>query len=295
MLYPSPGARDRLLDRLASCRSFAEIRDSGFLFHGTCEEIAGPLHGGAYDGVFWTAQSPAIAQAYIPRAGISTYIKRPSHPMRGDPVKPGSPDDPVTSWALSRAGATWDDLDVTFDRHRVDSFRILPGWPNLEDLAFHISDTLGYGEPENEIWEISIGRGASGQTFMPADWKLPGTLIILRAEHLNIAAPQWQEEDLGYTNHNRVGAFSRFANEGVQAFRMQDLLQSRYHGNVMHEAIGILPEALAGCDWIGIPATRHDAPDLTAFQQDETAEFTAFMRSIASDYEAAHDEPSPDF
>ena len=43
------------------------------LFHGTLERFWGTPRPGGYDGVLWAAESPAVAQSYIPKSGGRTY------------------------------------------------------------------------------------------------------------------------------------------------------------------------------------------------------------------------------
>lgn len=286
LAFSSTTDRDTLLARLSACQSLDEVAEAGFLFHGTCETIDGPLRPGAYDGVFWTARSPAVAQAYIPRAGLISMMARPLDHILDEPVRPRGPEDLTTRWALARAGASWADLEVEEGRGRVTSWRVLPGWPRGRDLVDHLEGDLGYEASPQGIWEVSIGHGPLGQEWKPADWKLPGTLLLLYAPHLRIQQANWGESEIGDANHNRVGAFTRFADEGWDAFSMQDLLQSEYHGNVGHEAIGILPKALSTLPWIGIPALRHDGPDAGVYGLGETEDFTRFMQKVASIYQS---------
>jgi hypothetical protein len=284
LAFSSPTDRDDILDRLNACQSFDEVAEAGFLFHGTCEAIDVPLRPGAYDGVFWTARSPAVAQAYIPRAGLISMMARPLCHMLDEPVRPRGPEDLTTRWALARAGASWADLEVEEDRGRVTSWRVLPGWPRGRDLVDHLKGDLGYEASPQGIWEVSVGQGPQGQEWKPADWRLPGKLLLLYAPHLQIHQADWGESEIGDANHSRVGAFTRFADQGWDSFSMQDLLQSEYHGNVGHEAIGILPKALSTIPWIGIPALRHDGPDAGAYRLGETEDFTRFMREVSPGY-----------
>lgn len=280
----------RLIAALKGCRDFSDLETAGFLFHGTCERIDGPLRPGAYDGVFWAARTPAIAQAYIPRAGISQIISRPPDSLLEDPIRPRSPDDLVTAWALSRAQARWDDLEVEEERGRICSWRCLPGWPSNGELVRHIEDDLGY-EPESYGgWEVSTDRSGGLWEMRPASWSLPGSLILLHAPDLKISSADWRESEIQSANHNRLEAFARLEREGCEAFAMQDLLQSKHHGNLGHEAIGILPRALERLEWISIPAIRHDGPDPDIFQRKETPDFLRYMKQASSVYA---EQPQP--
>ena len=216
-------------------------------------------------------------------------MARPLDHMLSEPLRPRNPDDLTTKWALARAGATWDDLEVEEERGRVTSWRVLPGWPRSRDLVDHLEGELRYEASPQGIWEVSVEHGTQGQEWKPAAWRFPGTLLLLYAPHLQIQQANWGESEIGDANHNRVGAFSRFAREGHGAFSMQDLLQSEYHGNVGHEAIGILPKALSALPWIGIPASRHDGLDADVYRLGDTEDFTRFMRELAPGYQSWED------
>lgn len=287
MLSSSEQSEQRILGILASCESFKDIEEAGFLFHGTCETLEGALRPSPYDGVFWTARTPAVAQAYIPKSGVSQFLSRPPSGLLEDPVKPRAMrDDPVNIWALKHANARWEDLEIEERHGSVKSWRTLPGWPKNEDLVQHIEKDLGYDPCENGIWEINLGREGSRLEMVPADWSMPGHLILLHAPDLQISAADWQESEIGGANHNRLSAFERFSREGREAFSMEDMLQSKFHGNYGHEAIGILPGALSGLDWIAIPAHRHDGPEMDIFQRKETKELLSFMKRISPSYRA---------
>jgi hypothetical protein len=283
-LSSSQEGAKRVLEVLSGCENFQDVERLGFLFHGTIEALAGPLYGGGYDGVFWTAEAPAIAQSYIPRAGASMIVGRPDIWEMDDALRPSLDDGPIMDWALARANATKEDLDIGADGYRVTSWRNLPGWPKQKDLVAWIESELGYEPKSYGTWEILCDRVDGREVFRPASWSREGTLIIALAPDLKVDEPQWSEDALGYKNHNRVGDFARFAEEGRDAFSMHDQLQSEYWGNVGHRAIGILPAGLSKLDWIAIPACRHDGPDVDWSTARETVEFEALMAEIAPGY-----------
>lgn len=274
-----PGMEARLRSRLATCSTFDEVRAAGFLFHGSCEAISGRPRGGGFDGVFWTAETPSVAQAYIPRSGATLILPHLLPWQMDDPVRPRAPDDMLTRWALERAGARWEDLDVEEARGRVVSWRIPPGWPRGRDLVHHVAVELGHGE--RQIWEIPVSRDADGrERWMPAGWRMQGGLVVLHVPDLRIDDPEWGESDLLIPNHNRLESFARMAAAGCEAFAMGDLLQSDFLGNVGHRAVGLLPAALARAEWFSIPARRHDGDDISVFREPGTPEFTRLMEEL---------------
>lgn len=283
----SPSAEAVILPRLARMAREAAAPGpgpsgcEGLLFHGTCEPISGDLRPGAYDGVFWTARTPAVAQAYIPSAGVKRILSIPGPSEMADRLRPTEPGDPIMSWALSRCGAVWQDLDVDIARGRPASWRVLSNWPSRGDLRSWISEDLGYGLPDRGYWEVSCARDASGrEVIMPASWRMPGQLFILHVPDLAVIHPTWSEDQVMLKPHNRTADFRRMSEAGIEAFAMSDLLQSDVLGNVAHVSVGLLPAALARADWISIPARRHDGDDPSIFRQSMTPDLAAFLEAF---------------
>lgn len=292
MMASSGDARSEILTRLQHYAREGNAAAAGLLFHGTCERIIGPLVGGAYDGIFWTAETPAVAQAYIPRSGVKRLLARPSTFKLEERLRPTVPDDPIMGWALARCRARWDDLEIEMDGRHPCSWRALDDWPTYGDLARWIAVDLGYGDPDTDYWEISCSRDAAGNAcFMPAEWRLQGQLIILHVPDLRITPAPWSESALCLKPHNRLEDFARFARQGMEAFSMSDQLQSEHLGNVHHRAIGLLPSALARACWIAVPARRHDGGDPMAFQSPMTEDLQAFIDEASCDHQADHPEP----
>lgn len=275
--------RGAVLKRLAACADFEEVRAAGFLFHGTCERLEGDLRGGGYDGIFWTAAAPSVAQAYIPAAGLVTWIRAPRVWERGDPLPPTLEDGFQMRWACGRAGVSRADLEITWDGRRPTSWRVLPGWPSRGDFADYLQE-LGYAPSDADLYEIKLGRDAGGERIMAAGERIPGQLLILHVGDLEIVEAPWSESEQGLANHNRIEDFARFSEQGISAFRMQDLLQSNHLGNVGHEAIGLTPAGLSRVSWIAIPALRNDGERLETWERPETPEFLDLMQMLNPAY-----------
>lgn len=284
--------RDRVIEALSTCRSFEDVKRIGILFHGTCEKIEGDPKGGGYDGVFWTAESPDVAQAYIPRSGVTTWLHAPSDYCRDDHIKPMKHGGWIMDWAMQRAGVTLDDLDVTWNGMSAYSWTIPKNWPTEGDLEDHLL-SMGYEADAMGVYKVSLsyeksldGTG-SRECLKPADWKLPGHLLIILANEIDIRDPEWSEDALGYETHNRVADFDRFSQSGIDAIRMSDCLQSDYQGNVPHKSIGLFPQGLEKISWMSIPATRHDGASLETWKGAETPEFSEFMKGLNPDYQTS--------
>lgn len=278
---------DRVREALAACGSFDDVRRAGILFHGTCEAITGQPKGGAYDQVFWTAPTPAVAQAYIPRSGVRTWIRQPrDEHERAEHIRPSRYSSHAMQWALARTGVSLDDLDIVWDGQRAWSWTIPPGWPTHGDYDDFIRG-LGYEASSSGLYDVSERYGEAGAiTIMPAAWRMPGQLIVVLAKDLDLRDAAWSEDAQGYANHNRLADFQAFGARGLDGFRMGDMLQSEHHGNVGHEAIGILPAGLAKISWMAIPAVRNDGEDPAIFSRPETPEFRALMSGLNPAYRA---------
>lgn len=285
---------DEVLRRLSLCSSFEEVRAAGFLFHGTCERLEGDLHGGSYDGIFWTAAAPSVAQAYIPAAGLVTWLRAPRDWERGDPLPPTPEDGFQMRWACERAGVSRAELEITWQARRPMSWRVLPGWLSRGDFEDHLQ-SLGYRRNDADLYEIKLGRDAGGERIMAAGERMDGQLVVLQIDDLAIVDAPWSESEQGFSNHNRLEDFARFSEQGIEAFRMQDLLQSDHLGNVGHEAIGLTPAGLARASWLAIPARRHDGDSIDTWDRPQTPEFVELMLRINRDYrpESGAEDASP--
>lgn len=255
---------DAVREAIARARDPEGMARAGILFHGTCEPFDDDPRASPYDGVFWTARSPQIAQGYIPVSGASVRIFPDSGLALEDPIRPEvfrdgdlvRARDVRTRWALERCGADAEALDADFDPHgRLRSWRIPPGWPRGSDFDAFLRDEAGYGEPGAAGWHVSLDRGR----VMPAGWRMPGRLIILLLPAAaDVAAADWSTDSAGVLNHNRLADFGRMARAGRDAFRMGDALQSRTMGNYGHESVGLLPAGLEEAVWTEIPAVNYD-------------------------------------
>jgi hypothetical protein len=280
--------KQKVLKALSECSSFEDVREKGILFHGTCETLEGPPRGGPYDGVFWTAPSPNVAQAYIPRSGITSMMSEPDQYDREYHMKPDQHNSWAMRWALERAGVTREDLKVEWDGYRAYSWTVPPGWPTMGDLDDYIK-SLGYVADDRGFYKLFTGYEDHGEVIHPADWFMPGHLLIILPEGMEIQEPAWSEDALGYANHNRIADFARFSEEGLDAIRMSDQLQSDYWGNVGHEAIGILPSGISKLNWLAIPAVRHDGEENDVWRLPETEEFTGLMKMLNPEYRTRHE------
>ena len=274
---------DGVLAVIGRATSVEDLANLGVVFHGTSETFDGPPKPGPYDGVFWTARSPQIAQGYIPVAGISVPMPRHHPHEMQERIRPvidramsGEPTcyDHMTRWALNECGITPEGLDPEFSHGRLASWRIPQGWPTIGD--FHdFLDEMGYERAPREETMLSVHQGK----IMPAGWRLPGRLIIaVLPDTATARTPEWSSSSWGVENHNRLHDFAAMRAEGRSCFRMADKLQSRIMGNYGHEAIGILPAGLERAIWTEVPAVNYDR-----FHEVENGFWTPEFASLVED------------
>lgn len=269
---------------LSRCSNFEDVRALGVLFHGTTSEIKGSLQGGAYDDVFWAADKPTVAQAYIPKSGVTTFYHKSYEDERDEHLTPCLHDSPSMNWALARVGLQREDMDITWNGLRPACWVIPEGWPTCGEWDDYL-EAKGYEADDRGVYDVSVSYETGVEEIMPAKWMKPGQLIIIVPDDgFSVADPDWSEDALEYNPHNRIVDFAQFSKAGIQAIRMEDELQSDHFGNVGHEAIGILREGLKKLSWIAIPCVRNDGPDFSAFTSHETPEFLAFMKEINPSY-----------
>lgn len=276
VLDQTPGAL-ALAASIERCQSASQLSALELCFHGTVEPIRGALQVGG-DGLFWTASSPAVAQAYIPASGSSIFIST-SRWGRSERIRPDV-DPVVLDWALSRSGATLAELDVQAECGRSTSWRVPANWPRWGDLEDFLED-LGYDVRRGSCW-VKLGPDSA---MMPADWRLPGRLYILRPPRLRLAPVGPQEGDLQDPSHLRLDKFEAARRAGYDGVLISDFLQSPEYGNVGHPAVGLFQSALNRCEYLAIPARHHAFVSTTDLASPLTEEITALLGGSQAELE----------
>jgi len=251
------------------------------LFHGTPAALAGRPRCGAYDRVFWTAAHSAVAQCYIPAAGSSVYLSVCSHQL-GEYV---APDADATLLHLARQVGPVPFVTAFDPRGRARSWRIPPGCVRYRDLVAYVQDVLGYANectyPGDFRCAVRTGgwARADGPVFYPADYRMPGSLVILdgfqRMRFLDLSTGQSDLTDLQY---HRVGMFGRAEAAGFDGVVIDDFVQSGYWGAVGHRSVGFFASALARLRLDIIPCVRFDW-DERGLGQLDTPEYGAWLRT----------------
>lgn len=230
-------------------------RPNGLLFHGTCEDVEGDLKGGGYDGVLWTATTPAIAQQYIPSSGSTVIIPRPNDWELDDRIRP----DEHSWWhALAKtiSGTSCADVETGSDG-RATSWTPPEGWPTYRDCIRHVEEVLGYRPSAHGGYEIKQHLTDLGFVDKPANWQIQGTLFITPSDGFRFKDLRRSEDgDLMDLEYHDVDGFGRAIEEGFDGVIINDFAQVDGHGNVGHVSYGLLPPGLSKARWVRMEAIR---------------------------------------
>lgn len=238
--------------------AIAENRQpTGLLFHGTVEPITGPSLTAGADGVFWTTTNPRIAQQYMPASGSSQLFGAINTFERDRPVKPFAAS-PWFVFSKSVSGHTDADFDVEMDSHgSLRSWRIPDGWLTYSEAEMALEKRLGY--PAGQHHWVKIRRDGDQEEFMPASYQMPGLLYVTLAEGLKFKDLRRSHEgDLMDREDHSYKQFAEADVEGRDGVLINDFAQTDRFGNIGHLSYGILPNRLAGLEWVVIPASRYE-------------------------------------
>lgn len=241
----------RVLDIISGSES-VEHAIGQCLFHGTCEEFELPPTGGAYDGMVWTAETPWLAQTYIPVAGLEAYVSEPDGWRLNEGIKPGR----GSFWmdfAKEKLGLAYDDID--WDPHgSARSWSFKDGGYVTYGEALKALKGMGY------VFQDGLAS-VRQQTFgdqvrtMPADWMIPGRLMIcVRDRSWKLLDISTGESDLTELQYHDLERFRRAEAEGFDGVIIDDFAQHRILGNIGHRSIGLFPAVAAKMDWVELPA-----------------------------------------
>ncbi len=236
----------------------------GLLFHGTVEDISGPLRQGG-DGVLWTTDNPRIAQQYMPASGMSAFFGAMQSYERDMRIRPVA-NMPWFEFAKSVTGITDDQFDIRFDRiGQVDSYRVPSGWLTYGEAERILEEQLGYAPGKDHWVKTSSQSGAT--EFHSVDYTMPGQIYVTLAAPISFRdARRSDEGDLGDPDHLRGEVFAAAEERGYEGIVINDFCQTDHFGNVGHTSYGILPNRLNTVEWIAVPSTRKVIEVLDEFQ-----------------------------
>lgn len=114
------------------------------LFHGTCEDFdIKDLRTGGYDEIFWTSDSPAISQCYIPVSGSKIFTSSNS-------IANPSRDSSIQS-IQKQFGIEYSDFE--FRNNQITSYRNAPIFNKIEDEHRDVWNKLYKKEEEKKSFE----------------------------------------------------------------------------------------------------------------------------------------------
>lgn len=229
------------------------------LFHGTCEEIVGALRPGGYDGVFWTADTPAVAQTYIPVSGGSTLAS----------ISKGRRVIEPTTVTIAVAGA----LGIVPDAEYDDRGCLLSWcWRARDgasaelgtDQVLQYLEGLGYTLEDHNIamrgWlKVRIAEGKD--VILPADYKEPGRVFVLEppSDLRLYDLVTGLEGDLTDLAYHKIDLFRQLESQGYDGIAIHDFCQSSTCGNVGHVSYGLFAQGLARARVLGdFQATHYE-------------------------------------
>jgi hypothetical protein len=251
---------DTILAKLAEAET-PELGVELFFYHGTIERFDQAPETGAYDGVFWLADNPAVAQTYIPAAGLECLMGMGAWRL-GERVWPNLHSD----WyaMVVRMGFGSPDVDWGPDGSAT-SWAVPAGYPTYGDVCDWIERELGYQndsrQPQCErSYRVKAAIRDGKTIYLPANHLSPGRLFLVDGlrdlRFLDLAAGR--EGDLNDPDYHKIAAFRRAEAAGYDGVIINDFAQSRTHGNVGHLSWGVFPRTLPRLAYASLEATRFD-------------------------------------
>ena len=252
-----------ILDRLSGAGSPEEAVGL-FHYHGTVEDFSDAPRGGGFDGVFWCAGSPAVAQCYIPASGGESILVASGHELR-ERVRPSR----SSAWYDLVVAMGYGSPDVEWGPDgRARSWAVPDGSPTYGEVADWLEAGLGYGNESRNpgmerFYRVKTSFSSGTPVYLPASHLEPGRLFVVDGipglRLLDMAAGG--EGDLMDPDHLKLEAFAAARDRGYDGIVINDHCQSRTWGNVGHRSWGVLPAAMGKISWAEIPAVRFDWPE----------------------------------
>ncbi len=242
LLADADAGEDRLLRRTRVVTLPAGSR----LFHGTIETFETPLRPGA-DGLVWFADSPKIAQLYIPQAGGTLYAS-PTWLIR--PTR--DPD----AQALQRVlGIDYDMSQVEWDaRGRLQSWPTAAGFGSRLVTEADVRERLvahGFQPNRQGVYEVRIH---DGRILDPSELVYGRLYVVTTTAPLRIFVKAEGDSDLLDLQYNDLAGFKDAEDAGFDGVLIDDFAQSKAQGNFGHQSLGLFRRALDRVAVTSVPA-----------------------------------------
>ncbi len=180
-------------------------------------------------------------------------------------------------------------LDVEMDAHdQLKTWRYPDGWPTITECVQWLQNEMGYRWNDDRHQLPIKCRFVDGvETLMPADWFLPGTLLVTLSDGLSFRdLRNGREGDLTNLEYHQYDRFSLAARDGADGVIINDFAQTD-EGNIGHVSYGLTTHALSKLDWLSIPAVRH------VYDWQQQNEMTQAIADWAEEQATAFVPPSP--
>lgn len=208
------------------------IPKNSYLFHGSAEKISGGLKGGGYDGMIWFADSPKIAQLYIPTAGITLYLG-------ADTISRPSQDDHC-QLLQKQLGIEYDYSDIEWDGQRPKSFANPKGWEKLPTEADveRLMKKGGFGTRKHSFDPFII-HVDSGKILKEKEAQKGRLFIAQTKEPLTLWRKAKGDSDLQDLQYHDLYGFQKMRERGLDGVLIDDFAQSKEYGNFGHLSVGL--------------------------------------------------------
>lgn len=269
-----PVSESEIMERVALAATLSDPRSSGLLFHGTAEPFDGPPKVFGMDDVLWFADNPLFAQAYIPEAGLTAYVSKPSDWRMNERVRPDRHSF-WTEFATQTMGRTLPDAEYD-DFGAAKSWSINSDWPTYAECVTALR-ALGYAFMD-ECEEVKYASGVNGPIGR-ADWLQPGRVFVTAADDLKLLDRSSGESDLTEKAHLDFDLFRRAEKSGFDGIVIDDFAQSADCGNVGHRAVGLFSHAVQRLEFVCYSAVHRRMGDVSGLK---TLDFESFAAGLGA-------------
>jgi hypothetical protein len=260
----------------------ATIPKGGRLFHGSLENfIEADLTVGGYDKILWTTKEPAIAQSYIPKAGLTIYVssRTVANPSKNEIIQDLQKH---LGFEYNMNKVEWDEIN------RPKSFYAPKGWHGkaslpTEEEIYQLLKEKEFQEKNYDFWIIYASSKNKNKILLPSE-KNYGRLFILTAKEpikfYDTTLGGEREGDLTDLDYHKLDWFKSVQDKGYDGIIINDFAQIDDMGNFGHTSYGIFKDSIKKLEWVTIPATHPENFCENNYKTGDynTPEYNAFLK-----------------
>lgn len=265
-----PVSEADIMARVGLAATLTDPRGSGLLFHGTAEPFDGPPKVCGIDDILWFADAPIYAQAYIPEAGLSSIISKPSDWRMDERVRPNKHSF-WTEFATITMGRPLPDVEYD-DFGEAKSWSIRKDWPTYAECVAALRE-LGYTFMDGSE-EVKYSDGCNSPVAR-ADWLQPGRVFVTAADGLRLLDRSVGESDATEKAHLDFDLFRFAEKSGYDGVVINDLCQSSDCGNVGHRAVGLFSATVDKLEFVSYDAVHRRMAGLRSLGTPDFENFAA--------------------